>query len=208
MPAERMVDLRKGYYEAIASLQTGTYKGSGDVIDWSFYDRFTLLSTVLEHQMFSVGIGQVDPVTAVRKTLADTNMIGTQIVPQGAKHYVRAIKEFYQAFATRTEAQVLNIYNLLTESVLNVSIFGKATYGQWGLDEIMGLCTAVNGVAATSGSLLSTGRYVGILPLNLPLVIASQVQFNLDVREFTASAAAIDSDKVKISLPGILERLS
>lgn len=207
-PSTRMVDLRKGYYEAIASLQTGTYKGSGDVIDWTFYDRFTLAAAALTHNLFTVGVGQVDPVTALRKTFADTNMIGAVMVPQGAKFYVRGVAIEYQALATRTEAAILSMFNMLEEAVLNVSIFGKDTYGRWTLSEIMGAPIYANGVAATSGSLVSTGRFVGIKPLNLPLVIASQVQFNLDITMLTASAAGIDNDKVKINLVGILERLS
>ena len=207
-PSTRMVDLRKGYYEAIASLQTGTYKGSGDVIDWTFYDRMSLLSTVVDYDLFTNGIGQVDAVTAARKTFADTNMIGGVIVPTGAKMYVRAIKVIYQASEIRTEAEITSILQVLRQGVLNVSIFGKDTYGRWGLDELIGMPMLVNSVAANTGLLASTGRFVGIFPLNLPLVIASQVQFSLGVTLFAAPSADLDTDTIKVGLNGILERLS
>jgi hypothetical protein len=63
-------------------------------------------------------------------------------------------------------------------------------------------------VAGDSMPLFTLNRATGILPLNLPIVLASQVAFNVTLQHHVAPNANLDNDKLKIGLCGILERLS
>jgi hypothetical protein len=203
---------REGYYNAMEAMNTGTYKGDGDILDWSQWDRFQVDGTtpVLVHRLFQQGLGSPGGV-AGNKNLADTNMVGNIGIPQGQKLYIRAIKVFYKAVEIRTEAECVSIYQLFADTTINLSIPGKDTYGQWSLDEIMGIPTSVVETPSTAGdnySLLSTGRHIGILPLNLPIVLSSLVNLTCEVVHQVAPSADLDDDVIKISLNGILERLS
>lgn len=199
--AQRQVDLRQGYYAAMRSLETGTYKGSGDIIDWSYYDTLTLSNTVLNHRLFTVGLGAT-------KTLADTNILGRGM-PQGQKMYVQAIKVMYFGDEARTPAERINQLDMMADTTLNFYIPGKDTYGQWTLAEIFGIADGnVMSDAAGDSELASKGRFVGIYPLNLPIVLAQQVDFEIQIVHHVAPAADLNDDRIKISLNGILERLS
>jgi len=203
----RQVDLRAGYYNAIKSLQEGTYKGSGDIIDWTLWDRLVMLNTTNRHVLFVNGIGGTFPGGAL-KDMADTNVEGNQGMPLGSKLYVRAIKLFYQFHAEPSEAIMQDFYDMLQETTFNISIYGKYSYGQWGLDELFGICVTGQPLAAVVAPGISQNRYVGIYPLNLPIVLASQVSFQVQVEHHAAAADTLNTDRIKVGLNGILERLS
>lgn len=206
----RQVDLRRGYVEALNSLQTGTYKGSGDVLDYSLYDRVDMLSTVLQHHLFRAGIGQNDP-AGNPKTRADTNVQGSTAIPVGSKLYVNALKLFYTSTAATVTAAILNNFQeMIEQSTLTIEIEGKANYGTWKLNEILGVPFQAALEPAALGSLGqgSAGRFLGIYPLNLPIVLAQQVSFEVFLEHHVAANAALDGDWMTVSLSGILERLS
>jgi len=207
---ERQADLRAGYAAALSSLQTGTYSGDGDIIDFSWYDSISLLSTVLNTRMFTIQVGQASP-AGVIKNPADTNMVAAGQMPQGNKMYVNAIKMLYTSDEVRTEAEYIEIGKLFEQTVLNVKIQGKDTYGQWCLNEIMG--NAFHGViepstAGDNETPFGISRFHGIYPINLPIVLAAQTSFSIDLQHYTAPSANLDGDKIQISLSGILERIS
>jgi len=206
-----MQAMRAGYSNALAAMQSGTYKGDGDILDFTLWDRFEVDGTTptLRHRLFVNGLGSPGGIVG-NKTLADTNVSGNVGIPQGQKLYVRAIKVFYWAKEIRTPVEIVEFYQMLAETTINISIPGKDTYGQWALDEIMGIPVSIidNPAATNYNPPLSTGRHVGILPLNLPIVLASVVSFNISVEHHTAPSADLDDDVVKIGLNGILERLS
>lgn len=202
---------RQGYYQALEAMHTGTYKGSGDILDFTLWDRIVIDGTtpVLQHRLFVNGLGST--VGAVLKNLADTNVRGNQGIPQGQKLYVRAIKIFYQGQKVITEAITVNLYNMLQDTTINIEIPGKDTYGQWALDEVMGLSLQsliTPAVAGDNTPLFTLNRAVGVLPLNLPIVLASQVAFNVTLQHHAAPSTNLDDEKIKIGLTGILERLS
>jgi hypothetical protein len=207
----RMVDMRAGYYDAINAMQTGTYKGSGDILDWTLWDRFEVDGTTptLIHRLFVNGLGSPGGV-AGNRNLADTNLVGNQGIPLGQKLYVRAIKVFYRADEVRTPAELVAWHDLLANTTINFTIPGKDTYGQWALDEVLGIPVSMMNVPAATNynPSESAGKYVGILPLNLPITLSSQVAFNVVVEHHVAPAAGLDDDLIKIGLNGILERLS
>lgn len=199
-----------GYYDVLNALSTGTYKKSGDIIDYTLWDRFTLDSTVSRHTLFQNGRGTVLSSGASR-VLADTSVEGKDPVPQGSKLYVRAILVQFQAKAALTEATFQNVEEMLQETTINIKIRGKDTQGEWALDEIMGRAFSGVIVPAAAGSnvgLPSVARGVGVKILNIPIVIAAQVHMEGQIEHWTAPNAAIDDNKVKIGLAGILERLS
>lgn len=206
---QRQVELRQGYVEALNSLSTGTYKDSGDIIDYSLYDRIDMLSTRLESLMFVAGVGQNDPDGNV-KTLADTNVQGSNGLPVGQKLYVNAIKLFYTSTVATglTTALVNSLQEMIENTVLTIEISGKANYGQWKLNEIIGVPIQAQVAAAGSLNNLSYGRFLGIYPLNLPIVLAQQVNFDVRIQHLVAPAAGLDGDWLTVSLSGILERLS
>jgi len=205
---DRQVDLRQGYINALNSLQTGTYKGSGDVIDYSLYDRIDMLSTTLQHHLFQIGVGQNDPAGVV-KTLADTNVQGSQGIPVGQKLYVNAIKVMYSSTTAAVTAAILNAFQEMVEqTTLTVRITGKDNYGQWKLGEMFGVPLQMALIDATTASPASLGRFLGIYPLNLPIVLAQQVQFEVFLEHHVAPSDVLDGDWLTVSLSGILERLS
>jgi len=207
----RMVDLRAGYYDAINAMQTGTYKKDGDILDWTLWDRFEVDGTTptLIHRLFVNGLGSPGGV-AGNRNLADTNLVGNQGIPLGQKLYIRAIKLFYRADEVRTPTEHVSWHDMLANTTLNIQIPGKDSYGQWALDELMGISTSMMNVPAATNynPSNSVGRYVGIFPLNLPIVLSSQVAFTVTVEHHVAPAADLDDDLVKVGLNGILERLS
>lgn len=207
----RQVALRAGYYDVINAMQSGTYSGKGDVLDFTLWDRFEVDGTTptLVHRLFVNGLGSPGGV-AGNRNLADTNLVGNQGIPLGQKLYVRAIKLFYRADEVRTPTEMVSFHDLLANTVINFAIPGKDTYGQWALDELLGgPLNMINVPAATNyNPAQSLGVMKGVLPLNLPITLASQVGFTITVTHEVAPAADLDDDLIKIGLNGILERLS
>ena len=210
--AGRMQDLRAGYYDAVQAMQTGTYKRDGDILDFTLWDRFEVDGTTptLIHRLFVNGLGSPGGV-AGNRNLADTNLVGNQGIPLGQKLYVRAIKLFYRADEARSDTEIVAWHDLLANTTINFAIPGKDTYGQWALDEVMNIPASmvqIPGNAGDNDPSMAWGAYRGILPLNLPIVLASQVAFNITVEHHVAPSADLDDDIIKIGLTGILERLS
>lgn len=212
-PFTTMVDQRRGYVAALNSMNAGTYKASGDVIDWTMWDTVDLVAASTETRMFINSRGVV--VGAAARNLADTNVIGRQGgVPQGQKLYVKAIKAWYvQDADDHTEAFWKDWYAFLESTTINVDIASKASYGQWTLLEIFNQSVAMMlepAAAADNYALGTVSRGMGILPLNLPIVLASNVTFDITLQTWLAGgvAANLAGDKLKIGLCGILERLS
>lgn len=206
-----MADARQGYWQALNAMNAGTYKASGDIIDWSLWDTVTVDNAVGLHRMFINGLGVV--VAGAARTLADTNVEGRQGgIPQGQKLYVKAIKVFYtQDDDVHTEAFVQQFYAMLEQTTINIVISGKASYGQWTLAEMFGTSIGMimePAAAADNYTLGTVARSVGVLPLNLPIVLASNVTFDVTLQHWTAPNANLDGDKIKLALCGILERLS
>ena len=206
---ETMMEQRKSFYAAIEQLQSGTYKGQGDYIDWTLWDRLELASTTQNHRLFVNGVGAATP-GGVR-TLADTNLRGNQGIPLGSKLAIHRIKIHYHATEPRSESDYQAILDMLNESTLNFEIVGKDSYGQWVLDELMGNAFGLivdPAIAGDNVGMASVCRFVGEFPLNLPIVLASQVTFQVTIEHHSAVSSALDGDKIRFGLNGLLERLS
>lgn len=207
-----MSQARAEFLQAMDQLQSGTYKGSGDIIDWSLWDRFSVDGTTptLQHRLFVNGRGQPDP-AGVIKTHATTNMVGRVGIPTGSKLLVQYLKIFLCHDGALPEADWINTYKMLRETVATIKIFGKDSYGEWGLDElfnhpISGILSPAD--AADNAAFPTVGRALGVYPLQLPIVLASQVSFEVVVEHHVAPSANLDDTTIKIALCGVLGRLS
>jgi len=205
-PMDRAKEL-SDYAEVFQALQTGTYRKGGDLIDWTLWDRLTLANATLRHTLFQNGIGTV--VAGAARNLADTNVEGSQGIPAGSKLYVRALVLIYQSKAIKTSATMQDVHEMLQETSFNIHVRGKDSQGQWIGDELMGV--PVSGVVFETTEVIthpSIGTFAGVKLLNLPIVLAAQTYFDVQVEHHVAPSADIDDDKVKFGLAGILERLS
>jgi len=185
-------------------LQTGTYSSKGERLDWSYYDTAIMKNAlgVTTYRLFTQGIGQADP-TGVTKTLDLTNMKTSGIMPQNQHFKIKAIRLSYHTHATLLTA--LEIFNVMQKTVLEISINGKDASYQKVLADIMGIpLSSEITLAATYAQ--STGRYLGVDVLNKPITLAANVPFEVDVKLIAASAAALDADRLRVSLQGILIR--
>jgi len=196
------------FRNAMSQMAQGTYKDQGDLIDYTLYDTAQLLSTVLEHRLFTVGVGQVDPVTAARKNYSDTNVEGAIGLPTGQKLMAQYLKVMYVGDALKTSAQMHNMYTTLNQTVFNFGISGKDTYGRWTLTEMFNLPFSQMVDNATMGIPTTLGRCLGIFPLQLPIVLASLTTFNVTLTHTVAPNAALDGDRIIVGLCGALGRLS
>jgi len=211
MPRLTQAQERQQFMAALANLGTGTYSAYGDMFDWSMYDSFYLTNGTPEYRLFSVGIGEADPVTGNNKTLADTNMRGRTVTPKGSKMLVQYIKTFISSDILLDDATMQLMIAVLRNMVVNLSIFGKDTYGQWGLDELMNYYfAALNQPAVTVNTNPATQlRGAAVYPLKVPIVLASQTTFDIIVTPSGGQPdEALDDVKIKISLCGVLARLS
>lgn len=188
--------------QAIDVLQQGTYGASGEKLDWSYYDRVVLASTTTVNRLFTVQLG------ASGKTLADTNLTQSGQIPQGQKFTIGAIKVSYVTNGARATANVQMIYDVLKNTSVQFIIPNKGPMGQWVLWELMGAASliALTPTAAGDNIPLIQPRYHGIFPLNTKLTLAALTPFYVEVTHHTATNAALDNDRIYISLAGTLVR--
>lgn len=206
-----MAQERQKFLAAMDSMGSGTYKASGDIKDWTMYDRLAIDGTtpVLVHRLFLNGLGQLDAAGAVRN-LADTNMVGRVGIPMGAKLLVKYIKIFYYSHDVKTSANQQLWLDMMWETTFDLQIFGKYSYGQWTMQELMNYPLAIYNTEAVANAALTNtvGRAVGVLPLELPIVLASQTSFEVKVEHHAAPNSALDDDMIMIGLCGLLGTLS
>lgn len=192
-------------------LQQGTHSASGEVMDYTFYDSQSLLSTVLEHRFFSQGVGKPFTVAAVgNKSLADSN-IKSDGIPNGQRFTVKAIKCFYYCHALAANAVIQNIIDLYSRTVIQFKIDGKDEILTMKLAELAGMNFSVINVPTVAGDQIGTHQLNIIrsaYPLNVPIVLASLTRYEILMQHTVAPAAGLDTDRITLSLQGLLERLS
>ncbi len=179
-------------------------KRAMEVLDWTYYDTFKLLSTTLTHRLFTVPLGQAG------KTLADTNLPNASQLPQGQNLKVHALKLFYMATAERDEDTLQNIYDVLRNTTFRFLVPGKDTLGTWPLAEVMGtpfLVKMLPSVAGDNVPMISPS-FKGVYPLNFPLKIGAVQTFEVEIQHHVAPAAALNDDEIRVGLNGRLRRMS
>jgi hypothetical protein len=189
---------------ALEKTQQGSFGTEGEQLEWSYWDTATLAAATLVHRLFT------NPLGAAGKTKADTNLTTAAQMPQGHHLEVNAIKVMYESHAAIGTAAVQNLYDLFTETTATIILGSVKDVGEWTLQELLGAATltALTPTVASDNIPLIQPRFTGIYPLNVPIVIAALTPFECRVEHHVAVAAALADDKLKISLSGILTRLS
>lgn len=191
--------------EALERLSVGTYGSEGDILDWTYYDTFKMVSaTASTFQYFTTPLGQAN------KTLADTNLTLAGQIPQGQLMDVRAIKIFYTTSDALVTADVQSFYTMIDQTTVSIKLENKESIGIWTLQELLGAATLVAEIPTTQTENIPIiqPKYHGVFPLNKKIVLAALTPFKVTVQQHTACAAALANDRLKIGLSGILTRVS
>jgi hypothetical protein len=122
------------------TLNLKLFNQQGDQLDYSNYDRLLLNNAggAIERSFFEVGLGQTDPVSARRKTLADTNVRSGQ-TPEGQAFAAFVLKFFIENNANFSEANYLSWILWLKDTVIQINLETKKEYGTWKLGELLGI---------------------------------------------------------------------
>jgi hypothetical protein len=189
---------------ALQNLATGTHSAFGEKIHWSYYDRLILAAAGTVFPFFQLPIGP-------GRTLADTNMTTAGVIPVNQNFKIRALTVNYAQHADIATATIALIYAFIRDVTISMSINGKAPTFQFPLTSLMGipLLAHTTPAATITDILQSSGKFSGVFPLNVPITLAAQTNFVVNL-EYPAAlgAIAIVGDFLKISLDGILERAS
>ncbi len=192
-----------------ATLNPPLFNAQGDQIDYTYYDRLALhnASGAIEREWFVNGIGQDDPVTGVRKTIADTNVRGGAI-PEGQAFNMFALKFWYEAQAVMTEAERISWNQWVHGATIEFLIESKNQYGTWKLSEIMGAVDDSQVTASATGQAFSPSRGVfnGIKPFNLIIPLPRLTSYSVRLTQGVASIAGLDEDFLCCGMVGVLNR--
>lgn len=190
--------------KTLSTLQQGAYGDQGEVLEWSYYDTAVIAAATLRHRMFT------SPVGVGGKTLADTNMTQGGQIPQAQKFEASVLKVMYTSSAAKATADLQSLYDLLSESTLEVVVGQTKNMGQWTLQELMGNALQFSLTPTVAGDNISQpqSRSTGIYLMNIELILPALTNFELVLTHHEAPAAGLANDKLKISLAGILARAS
>lgn len=189
-----------GKLDALNKLAVGSYGDEGETIDWSYWDTVLLANATPSHRMFTAPLGG-----ATGRTLDETNMTTSGMIPQAQYFEVRAIKVFYASKEQRIISEFQDWITMITRTTLSIKLTNKSSTGEWPLDELFGLTYKWAGSAADVVYTLNP-RFHGIFPLNNKIILAAMTPFEVNLVHHAASAATLDDDRFKVSLSGILTR--
>lgn len=184
---------------ALSQLQQGTYGTSGERLHWSYYDTYTMATGTPTFSLFQAPIGQNS------KTIGDTNMTTAGTLPQGQNMAINCIKIQYTSVDAFDAAALLAFNQYLNNAIVEFVINNKAPMWQSSLGELIGATLNTSQTTATvSGS--NVNFLTGVYRLHVPIRLGALVPFQVRITNTVASAAALDGDKVKVSLNGRLIR--
>lgn len=191
-----------GKLDALNKLAVGSYGDEGETIDWSYWDTVLIDGTTptLTHRMFTAPLGG-----ATGRTLDETNMTTSGMIPQAQYFEIRALKVFYASSEQRVISEFQSFITMLTRTTLAIKLTNKSSTGEWPLDELFGISYKWAGSAADVVGTLNP-RFQGIYPLNNKIILAAMTPFEVSLVHHAAPAATLDNDRLKVSLSGILTR--
>ncbi len=185
-----------------------TFTTAGAKFDEPLWDRIPLDSGEANRELFTVGVGQTDPVSGARKTKADTNM-RSQGMPKGQGFTVFGIGFKYLAIEKRTVDELVLIDDMIRNTVYDFFIDSKSQYGSCTLDYIVGApMQLVLDLAATNNyPYANTGNIKGYWPLNETIPLANLVDFSIQLEHLNGTPdSLLDGDLLKFELVGIKAR--
>src|SRR5690606_27866223 len=153
------------------TLNLKLFQKEGDQLDYTNYDRLLLNNAggAIERRFFEIGLGNTDPVSGRRKTLADTDLREGRIA-EGQAFATFVLKAWAEFNANLSGANYLSWIQWMRDTVIQINIDTKQEYGTWKLSELLGMPTNGLIVPAAAGSnvgLLSVGMFQSLKPLNL-----------------------------------------
>ena len=191
------------------TLNPQLFNAAGDEIDYTNYDRMQLNNAggAVEREFFVIGVGQEDPISAVRKTKADTNVRGGRIA-EGQAMGVFALKFYYENGAVKTEAQKILKDLWIHGTYIEFLIESKNEYGIWKLSELLGFVDDAQVTASATGqaSNASQGEYFGIKQLNYYIPLPRLCSYSVNMVQTVVPDASQDADYLNCALVGIKNR--
>lgn len=183
-------------------LQSGSYVN--DVTgsrDFSYYDDMVIAAAVGTTTLFR------NPIGVGGKTLADTNMVTAGILPSTQKLTVKAIKVFYATVDAFATVDLQAFYTMLRSTTFELQVSNKPVDIQLNLMELFGISLAAAFTPTVAGDNLPMilPRFHGIFPLNRPIVLQGNVQFEVRMSHWVAPGAGLVGDFLFISLNGDLD---
>lgn len=196
----------QGQLEALATVQTGSTGTQGDKINRTLWDELLIAAAPLQNRLF------MNPVSVGGRVMDQTNNTQGGQMPANRQLIVRAIKIFYVSETTAaikaTAQDIQDLYTLLFRTTA-VLFINNREFGQWNLNEFMGLslAVAVNPAVTFTPPFLNP-RFHGIMPLNEPVAIAGTMQFNMELTHSVAPTGAVIGDRLRVGLSGIEVRVN
>ena len=189
--------------QALDKLSVGTYGTQGDQLDWSYWDTATIAAATTVQTLFATPYG-----SAKNKNM--TNLPIAAQIPQGQHFDVRAIGIMYKSASAKGTAGVQKVYDLFEQTTLEVKLGNKESIGIWTLQELLGAATliAVTPTAAGDNIPFIQPAYKGEKKLNRKIVLAALTPFNVILTHWTAADATCANDLLKVTLKGILTRVT
>jgi len=203
--------LRRGLVPQNNNLAQGTYGKALNRFDHIYYDRFTVLNSVPEHNMFTTALGGNDEY-GVPKTLADTNMQVGGSLPKGQRFTVHGFKiDLVTGLSTALAATSIKyLYYLLADTTVQFKISGQDPVFTMDMQDMLGACTLLAFTQAATGDNipLILPKYRGIVPINIPIVLSEQTNFGINVKHAHNGnyTSAVDGIFIKVGMVGVLER--
>ena len=179
-------------------------KRNVEVLDYTYYDRYSLLVATTKIRMFTVQLGQQG------KTMADTNMLNSSLLPQGQNLKVYFIKCCYQGSSEKDEAALQNFFEYLQNTTLTVKVPGKDNLGVWPLHEMFGISTMLTLVPSVPGDNVPMPQptYKSVYPLNFQIKLGAIQTFEVEIESHTPTNTSLDADRLWVGLNGRLRRMS
>ncbi len=192
------------------TLNLKLFQKEGDQLDYTDYDRLLLNNAggAIERRFFEIGLGNTDPVSGRRKTLADTNLREGRIAEGQA--FATFVLKFWAEFnANLSEANYLSWIQWMRDTVIQINIDTKQEYGTWKLSELLGMPTNGLIVPTAAGSnvgIMAVGMFQSLKPLNLYIPLPRLTSWTVAMFQGTAPAAPLDNLGICCGYVGIKNR--
>lgn len=181
-------------------LEIGTYNpNDGQKLWWIYYDRAIMAAATLQHQLFTVPLGQAG------KTLADTNCTVGGEIPKGQNFEVKGIELYYVSDAAKTVAQLQNVIDMFRDTTLEFIISGKSAQLQANLTILFGSPFTQHVTGGAAGDQL-TGRsqFNNMFELPTPIILAAKTNYRIEIQHHIAVNASLADDELLVALVGNL----
>ena len=189
-----MADLQN----ALDVLDLGTYKpGSGQVVWWEYYDRAVIANATREHSYFQTPINQGG------KNKADTNFPLAGLMPSTEKMAVMYLMYSYIPHAAMSHATYQLWLNMIAQTTIEANIRGIKDVMEYTL--VSAFSPAMPAVLLGAGvgdQALGQTQFNAIYELEIEIVLAANTNFTFDLIHHTPANAALDADKLFLSMIG------